>query len=106
MTNKNKEVNFKNNSGNDIENSCEKISQNRYEIDHDLPGCISCEACCVVCPDNWEMKEILDLNGDVKAVPKKVQLNEEEFQSNMDAACSCPVNVIHIIDKKSGKKLI
>ena len=75
-----------------------------YKIDHDLPGCISCEACCAVCPENWEMKE--DRSGDIKAFPRKEELSEDEFQSNMEAACACPVNAIHIIDKKTGKKLI
>ncbi len=79
--------------------------KNKYKIDHDLPGCISCEACVAVCPENWEMKD-LDGKGDIKAVPKKEELTEDEFSSNMDAACTCPVNVIHIIDKKTGKKLI
>lgn len=87
------------------ENEDNEKVESRYKIDHDLPGCISCEACCVVCPENWEMKDI-DGKGDIKAVPKSEKLTEDEFQSNMDAACSCPVNVIHIIDKETGKKLI
>ena len=40
-------------------------------------------------PNGWEEKEV----------------DEKDLQINKDAAESCPVNVIHIIDK-DGKKII
>ncbi|MBS3128467.1 hypothetical protein J4410_04950 [Candidatus Woesearchaeota archaeon] len=33
-------------------------------------------------------------------------ITEEEFPQNREAAECCPVNVIHIIDKDTGEKLI
>ncbi|MEW6295361.1 MAG: ferredoxin [Candidatus Diapherotrites archaeon] len=69
----------------------------KYKIEHDRPNCIGCGACAAVCPGNWEM------TGD-KAKPKKTDLNE--LGCNMNAAQSCPVNVIHITDTQAKKKLI
>ena len=76
------------------------------KIVHDRNNCIGCGACAAVSPETWEM------NADGKADLKKgkkaganVELEVKEFGSNEDAANSCPVNVIHLIDEK-GKKII
>ncbi len=45
------------------------------------------------------------MGEDGLANAKKTELEDSEFDSNMEAATNCPVNVIHIIDKE-GKKLI
>jgi len=71
-----------------------------YKIQHDREGCIGCGACAAVCPDNWEMKP------DGKSAPKKTEISEDEFECNNNAATGCPVNVIHLIDLKTKKKLI
>jgi len=70
-----------------------------YKIEHDRPGCIGCGSCAALCPNNWEMAD------DGKADEKKQDIGESELKENMDAAQSCPVNVIHIFEK-SEKKLI
>ena len=70
----------------------------KYQIQHDYDGCIGCGACAAL-HDNWEMDE------DNKAVPKKTDLSEEEFEPNNECAECCPVNVIHIVDEK-GVKII
>ena len=72
----------------------------KYKIDHDRPGCIGCGACVSSCDKNWEMKD------DGKSSPKKTDIDEKDFKCNMDAAKACPVNVIHITDTQSKKKLI
>ena len=74
-----------------------------YKIEHDIPGCIGCSACAALNPENWEMKEV---DGKMKAIPKKEQLTKEEFEANNEAAEVCPVNVIHIIKNKTNKKVI
>jgi len=71
-----------------------------YKIVHDRPGCIGCGSCAAVCPENWIMKP------DGKSSPKKTAISEAEYKCNKDAADACPVNVIHIIEKESGKKII
>jgi len=73
----------------------------KFTIIHDVQGCIGCGACEAVCPDNWTMKEI---DGEVKAVAKKTEIDDHEFTQNKEAADSCPVNVIHLHDKENGNK--
>ena len=71
-----------------------------YKIKHDRPNCIGCGACVSLCPANWMMSD------DGKSKPKKADILESEFDCNKEAADHCPVNVIHIIDNKTGKKII
>lgn len=76
----------------------------RYKIEHDQPGCIGCNACAALHPENWEMT---DVAGDVKAKCLKTDIEEgTDFERNKEAADTCPVNVIHIIDNKEKKKLV
>ncbi len=71
----------------------------KYKIKQNHESCIGCGACASVCPENWEMKD------DNKARPIKITINKDELDKNLDAAKSCPVNVIHISDEE-GKELI
>lgn len=71
-----------------------------YKIVHDRDGCIGCGACAAVCPENWEMED------DGKSSPKKTEISKDEFEGNKSAADGCPVNVIHIIEVATNKKLI
>ena len=97
------------------ENKAEEKTQNqqddnKYMLQHDRPNCIGCAACEAVAPEFWEM------NGDGKSDIKngknvdngwqELDFEEKEFQENKDAADSCPVNVIHIVKKETGEKLI
>jgi len=81
-------------------------------VQHDRPNCIGCAACAAIDPKTWVM------NGDGKADLinsekfnegwQRKDVKEEEFQNNMDAADSCPVNVIHIVEEeydKNNKKI-
>lgn len=72
----------------------------KYQIKHDRPGCIGCGSCASLCPDNWVM------DSDGKSSPKKRAISDAEFKCNKEAADSCPVNVIHIIDTATKKKII
>lgn len=71
-----------------------------YKIEHDRIGCIGCGACAAVCPENWVIK------SDGKSAPKDTMISEDDFECNNNAATGCPVNVIHLIDLKTNKKLI
>ena len=73
----------------------------KYKVEQDREGCIGCGACCAVCPSRWEM------DGDGKSKYKGNQeIDEGDYKCNKEAADSCPVNVIHIIDLESKKKII
>lgn len=82
----------------------------KYEIQHDRPNCIGCSACAAINPKFWKMDD--DGKSDVVGSSKDekgwehLDLDEEDFQSNKDAADSCPVNVIHIIKKDNKEKII
>lgn len=82
----------------------------KKQIQHDRPNCIACGACAAVAPDFWEMNAH-DGKSDLKGCEKvgdqeHRMITEEEFPQNREAAECCPVNVIHIIDKDTGEKLI
>lgn len=91
------------------ENS-EQDSEKKYILQHDRPNCIGCAACEAVAPDFWEM------NGDGKSDIKnaknlengwqELEIEERNFGENKDAADSCPVNVIHIVKKETGERLV
>lgn len=76
------------------------MDEKRYKIEYDRKGCIGAGTCEAVCPKSWKIAD------DGKANVLIKEFDEESLKCNMDAAESCPVNVIHIIDKKTGKQLI
>jgi ferredoxin len=73
----------------------------KYKIIYDRKACIGCDACVSVCPENWELVE---RNGEMKAKPKKLEISEEEYSSNSEAADNCPVECIKIEKIKTRKK--
>lgn len=82
-----------------------------YKIRHDRPNCIGCTACAAIAPDFWEMSP-MDGKSDIVGAKmgedgwEELEIAEESFQTNMDAAGMCPVNVIHLIQIGDGKQLI
>lgn len=83
---------------------------NTYKLQHDRPNCIGCGACTAVAPDFWEMADDgkANLKGGKKAGNEQYERDIEEkyFAINKDAADSCPVNVIHLINKDTKEKII
>ncbi len=80
------------------------------KIEHDKPNCIGCGACAAVAPDFWEMdgdKSHLKKSseGGPYAGGEVLDIEDKDKEKNMEAAQSCPVNVIHLKDK-DGKQLI
>jgi ferredoxin len=79
-------------------------------LQHDRPNCIGCGACAVVAPDFWEMND--DGRSDIiNAVHKsngwqEKTIEEKDFEINLEAAESCPVEVIHLIDNETKEKII
>ncbi|HLC36581.1 MAG TPA: ferredoxin [archaeon] len=80
-----------------------------YILRHDRPNCIGCSACANVAPKFWEMNDDgkSDIIGgkDVAEGWQELEIKDEDFALNKEAADSCPVNVIHI-DKKDSKERI
>ncbi|MBL7055392.1 ferredoxin [Candidatus Woesearchaeota archaeon] len=85
-------------------------SEKKYTLQHNRPDCIGCAACEAVAPDFWEMHE--DGKSDIKNCKKldneweELDISKKDFELNKEAAETCPVNVIHLIDKKTGEKII
>ena len=85
-------------------------SEKGYILQHDRPNCIGCAACEAVAPEFWEMN--VDGKSDIKGAVNKengwqeLEFDNKNFQENKDAADSCPVNVIHIVKKETGERLV
>lgn len=76
------------------------MAKKRYEIVYERNKCIGAGTCVEIYPKNWKLLD------DGKAKPMTLEFDENEFKQNKDAADSCPVNAIHIVDRKTGKRLI
>lgn len=78
-----------------------------FKIEHDKPNCIGCGACAAVAPQFWEMEG--DKSHLKESQPmgdgEQKDISDSDYKPNMEAAQSCPVNVIHLKDA-SGKQLI
>lgn len=81
----------------------------KYKLVYDVSGCIGAGPCAAVSPKQWTLDErrkahvkdgTKDNNQEIKG------FDENELEEHMNAAVSCPVNVIHIFHQHTGKKLI
>ncbi|GEM_PF-3499762 len=70
----------------------------------------NCAACAGVAPDHWEMNA--DGKSDVIGCTKRddeweeKDITDAEYDANLQAAQSCPVNVIHLVKKETGERII
>jgi len=83
----------------------------KYRVELDREACIGAAACVAVDPDNWTIVEdgkvdLKDSKKDNKTGFFVREIDESELKKWMESAESCPVNVIHIIDLETGKRLI
>jgi len=79
----------------------------RYKIVYHKNECIGAFACLAAAPETWrEADDKADLIGGKKEKDEIYVKEVDELENNMEAAQSCPVNCIHIIDQKEKKKLI
>ena len=81
----------------------------KYKIVHDRDICIGCSACASVCPKYWVMDSdgksdivgaIKSGNGEEELLGSNLEPLVEDYDSNLDAAESCPVNCIHLFEVK------
>lgn len=73
----------------------------KYKIEYVESECNGDGVCAGLCSENWEMVE---RDGRLKAKPKNIET--DELGCNMDAAEQCPANCIHIIEIRTGRRLI
>ena len=84
-------------------------TKNTYILQHDRPNCIGCAACEAVAPEFWEMNQ--DGKSDIKQGKnlengcQELEIDEKNYEENKEAADSCPVNVIHLVNKKTGERI-
>ena len=82
----------------------------KFLLEHDRPNCIGCGACAAVSPKFWEMND--DGKSDIKNAKtradgwQELEIDEKDFETNKQAAESCPVNVIHLKNKETNEKII
>lgn len=81
-----------------------------YIVQFDREGCIGA-ASCTIASKNWIMAndgkaDFKDMKHNEKTDFFEAEISEEQLKEYTEAAQSCPVNVIHIIDKETGKKII
>jgi len=81
-----------------------------FLLEHDRPNCIGCAACAAIAPDFWTMDD--DGKSDIVNCKKRddgweeLSIEQKDFELNKEAAEACPVNVIHLKDKKTGEKIM
>ena len=85
--------------------------EKRYKVIFERPGCIGAAACVALAPQFWDIVADgkADLAGAKRLQNNEVQeldIDEKDFVIMKDAAEACPVTVIHIEDKKTGKRII
>ena len=82
----------------------------KYKMQHDRENCIGCGACAVIAPEFWEMNDDGKsdiINGEDKPNGwQEETIGEKDFEINLEAAESCPVEVIHLTDEDTKEKII
>lgn len=83
----------------------------KYKIVFDRQNCIGAGPCVAVNPDVWEMKDdgkvALKAGTQVAGTENfEQEIDDDKLEINLQAAKSCPVNVIHIVDKETGEQLV
>ncbi|GIV26977.1 MAG: hypothetical protein KatS3mg027_0791 [Bacteroidia bacterium] len=74
--------------------------KNQIRITHYRSKCIGCNACVEAAPQRWRMskkdgKSVL-LGAQEKKGIYSVIVHSEEYESNLEAAKNCPVNIIKV----------
>ena len=86
------------------------VSKDGFLLEQDKLNCIGCGACVAVAPDFW----VFDNDGKVSIIDGKVRddgwlekiIEKKDVKQNVEAAESCPVNIIHLKSLKDDKKLV
>ena len=92
------------------DNNSNSDNGKQFLLELDRLNCIGCGACVAVSPDHWELLDDgkASIIGGSERPDSWLELPIEkaDVQSNVEAAESCPVSVIHVTSIKDGKKLI
>ena len=79
----------------------------KYTIIYKKNECIGAFACLAAAPDTWKQAgDKADIIGGKKADKDTYEKEVDDLGNNLEAAQSCPVNCIHIIDNKAKKRII
>ena len=82
----------------------------KYRVEYVRRECIGAGLCEAVNPEKFKLVEgIAELKNAMQKENNEIQIVEitaEELPAMMEAAQGCPVNVIHIYEISTGKKLI
>ena len=82
-----------------------------YKVEYDRKGCIGAGVCAAVNPEQWVMHK----DGKADLIEGQAASGEGQFVKEIEekdlegmkmAAEGCPANVIHIIKKDTGEKII
>jgi len=84
--------------------------EKRYKVIYERDLCIGAVACVMASTKYWELddegKAILIGGKEVSEGIFETEIPEEDYEEMFEAAKGCPVVCIHIIDKKTGEKII
>lgn len=90
-----------------------KVSDNaeeKYVVQFDRKNCIGVFSCTAVLADAWKVASDgkADLAGSTEKEPElfELEISRKELAKMLESAEVCPVNVIHIFEKKTGRKII
>ena len=82
----------------------------KYIVLYDKIGCIGAAACEAVAPELWKVVHnkatLIDKNAIKTEQHEALEIDEEDLEKHLEAAQACPVNVIKIKEKESGRALI
>ena len=82
----------------------------KYKITYDRSGCISAVSCATLGPKIFEMDKTDNKANLIKGKKEGEEfvriIDEKELEEALDAARSCPVNVIHIFNLETGERLV
>ena len=70
------------------------------KIIHDVEACIGCGACAAICPEHWDMDSNgkAELKNSKPGEEGKTELELDDGNCNQEAADSCPVTCIYIVE--------
>lgn len=86
-------------------------AEKTYKVVFDRANCIGAAACATAYPKRWQIVDDgkATLEGAERKENNDVQellIDEKELEQMKEAAEACPVNVIHITELKTNKKII
>ncbi|MBS3133094.1 ferredoxin [Candidatus Woesearchaeota archaeon] len=84
----------------------------KYLVKYDRTNCIGAGVCAAASPKFWKMNYDRDGKADlIGGTPKEdgweeIEISDADLEEMRATAEICPVNVIHIIKKDTGEKII